>query len=289
MSTGILNPPERRPPPADDPFYIGTRTIVHRDDSGKVVHVEYIPLTEEDFLHPQEEDRFMLTDPHSIACVYLQHALAVGCRERSKIKVFADHRIDWQVEGIEPHGPDVVVFDDYEEPEDYRATFHVKDAGAKIVAVFEVTSDGTRHIDFGPKFDEFAEVGIPFYLIVDTAAPNGQPDVQAYRLVRGEYKEMTRDKKLGYKIPNLNLWFRCENDRLVVADREGRDIPASRELAMMMDAEIARANTETARANTETARANSETVRANAEKARADAMAAELAALKASLGSSTPK
>jgi colicin import membrane protein len=290
--------------PNGHPFHIGTRTIIHRNESGEIINTEYVPLTEEDFLHPQEEDRFMLTDPHTIACQYLCHALNVGLRDREKIKVLSDHRIDWQVPGILPHGPDVAVFDNFEaETDDYWGTLHVQDIGAKTMAVFEVTSESTRKIDIGKKFAEFEVVRIPYYLIVDLAAPNGLPDILAFRYSKGNYEEMRRDPKLGFLIPKLGLWFRVEEDRVIVADELGKDIPDSKQMAFQLDdassraeseraraeSEKARAESERARAESEKARAESEKARAESETARAEALAAELAELKARLSGSTPK
>jgi hypothetical protein len=260
MPSTILERPVRKPPP-DDPFYIGSRPILHRDHEGRVVHTEFIPLTEEDFLHPQEEDQFMHHGRHFAAWLYLCHALLYALRDRPGSKVVGERRIDWQFEGILPHGPDAAVFDNFPSGPDEAATLRVRDAGAKVVAVFEITSDETRHVDFGSKFDEYEEIGIPYYIVVDVAAPNGIPVVAGFRNVRGAFKEMRHDDKLGVHVSKLGLWFRWKNGRLIVADEDGDDIPDSQELASRFDSETA----------------------------RADALAAELAALKASLSGTLPK
>jgi len=150
-----------------------------------------------------------------------------------------------------------------------------------VVAVFEVTSGATRHIDFGAKFDEFIEVGIPFYIVVDAAAPNGVPVVMGLRLGKRGFREMRHDSKLGVRVPPLDRWFRWENDRLIVADAQGRDIPDPVELVRELDVEKGRADVEKGRADAEKGRADAEKGRADAEKGRADALAAELSALKA--------
>ena len=263
--------------PDEYPFHIGRRPVVHLDHDGNFVEIEYIPLTEEDYLHPQEEDRQMLVEAHVAATFYLRHALKIGLTDRPDLKIFCDHRIDWQLEGLKPLGPDVVVFDNFtREWDPYEGTLPVRDFGAKVVAVFEVTSPSTRHIDFDAKFEVFAEVGIPYYLIVDTAEPNGEPRILGYRLCRGEYRPMHRDPKLGFMVPPLKLYFRWENDRVIAADEDGIDIPDSPELAALYKAETERANTEAERANTEAELRKQAT-------ARAEAFAAELAELKAKL------
>ena len=276
MATDLLDLPTKRHSDAD-PFHIGTRLVNHRDAGGNIAGHHYEPLTEADYLHPQEEDWFVSSNRHAVALRTLANALTLTVRERPGRRAFAEHRIDWQRLGIEPHGPDAVVFDNMHAPyDDLSGTLPVGDFGAEIVALFEVTSASTRHIDFGDKFDEFLELGIPYFIVIDAAAPNGVPIVIGFRYVRGVYREMRRDSKLGVLVPPLKLWFRWDHDRLVVADEDGSDIPDFDELTT-------RAETEKARAETEKARAESEKARAETEKARADALALEVAELKARL------
>jgi len=276
MATDLLNsPPVKRP--KEYPFHIGTRLVNHRDADGKIIGYEYVPLTEEDYLHPQEEDRFLSTDRHAVSLQYLNDALAIRLQDLPRMRAFCDHRMDWQIDGIEPHGPDVVVFDHFDiDYDDMLGTMRVKEVGADVVAVFEVTSESTRHIDFGDKFDEFLEVGIPYFIVIDAAAPNGVPIVMGFRWVKGIYRELRQDPKLGVLVPPLSLWFRWERDRLVIADEDGKDIPSVVEVVSALEAEKANVIAEKARTEAEKAKAE-------AEKARADALALEVAELKAKL------
>lgn len=57
--------PEPEIPP-DDPFFLGRRYVDHG------TYVEEVPLTLEDVLHPQEEDRVTVNDPHVALCFYLR-------------------------------------------------------------------------------------------------------------------------------------------------------------------------------------------------------------------------
>ena len=252
------------------PFHIGTRLVNHRDADGKIVRSEYIPLSIADYLHPQEEDKFFVSNRHSITVRYLGHALELNLRDRPRLKTFIEQRVDWQVEGIEPHAPDAVVLDGYSIPyDDMLGTVPVRDLGCVPLAVFEVTSEATRHIDFGDKLDEFLDVGIPYLFAIDVAAPNGVPILLAMQRINDRYRLMPEHPKLGFMIPELKLYFRWANDRLIVADREGIDIPDSATVGAELDASRQRADAETERANAETE--------------RADTLAAELAALKARL------
>ena len=277
MSTQVLSEVEAKKPDGY-PFHIGSRPVLHRDADGTVVGHHYEPLTECDYLHPQEEDRFMLADQHSITLHYLRQSLKIGLRHRTELTTFTELRIDWQRSDMEPHGPDAIVFEGMRPGFDRaEGTLPVEDFGANVVAVFEVTSASTRHIDFGDKFDEFIILGIPYFVVVDTAAPNGRPAILAFKLTKTGYRLMVDSPKLGVRIPPLDLWLRWESDRLILADRFGQDIPDELELVDAFDEQKARAESEKARAESEKARAET-------EKARADALAREVAELKARLG-----
>ena len=115
---------------------------------------------------------------------------------------------------------------------------------------------------------------------------------------------MRRDPQLGIILARVGLFFRWEDDRLIIADEDGKTIPDSREAGLMIDnlnakvivetqradAETQRADAEkqnaiaeTQRADAEKQRADSEAQRADAEKQRAELIASELAELKARL------
>ena len=269
--------------PAEYPFHIGYRLRSFTDANGELVS-EPIPLTEEDFLHPQEEDRFMLVDSHQRALHYLVHALGISCRYLPEVRVFTDQRIDWQVPGILPHGPDAVLFDRFTADWDSTVgTLPVRDTDSRVLAVFEVTSESTRKIDLGKKFVEYAIVGIPYYIIVDVAEPNGEINVDGYRLVNGSYQSMRRDPQLGIILPRVGLFFRWEDDHLIIADEDGKTIPDSREAGLAIDDLTAKVVVETQRADTEKQRADTETQRADTETQRAELLASELAELKVRL------
>lgn len=262
MATDILAEPETKLPDGY-PFHIGSRLVNHFDSNGKHLRHEYVPLTLEDYLHPQEEDKFYVSNLHSITVRYLGHALELNLRDRPRLKTFLEQRVDWQVEGIEPHAPDAVVLDGYAIPYDDRlGTVPVRDLGCVPLAVFEVTSEATRHTDFGDKLDEYLDVGIPYYLVIDCFVPNGSPVLLAMQRINDRYRLMPEHPKLGFMIPEIKLYFRWENDRLFVADREGNDIPDSATVGAELEASRQMAQAETA---------------------RADALAAELTELKAKL------
>ena len=289
--------PRRPPSDSDDPFRIGYR-YVHTVDAGGTKTSVMVPLTEEDFLHPREEDKFMVSLEHTATLYRLIHLIDFGQRSKATSGVTGELRIDWQVPGIQPHGPDVIAFDRYpDEVPPNTGTLRVADLGLTCEAVFEITSPETRHIDFGPKLDEYLQVGVPFYFVVDFANPRGDARLLCFRHAGDRFRLLTEVPGRGYQVPNLGLWFRLDGRTMRAADRHGTDIPTSRELGAAADAEKQRADAEKQRADTKDATAASERQRADAEKQRADAaqkqaeaegqraddLARELAELKARL------
>ncbi len=133
---------------SDDPFFYGWRYVERKRDDGTIFS-EQVPLTEWDVLHPQEGDFIMTNDAHSEICRYLKGAFRYHLTNHPGALVLGDHRVDWQVEGIEPHGPDLSVFFDSAPWDPRRGTYPMHDMGARPICAIEVTSPSTRSGDFG--------------------------------------------------------------------------------------------------------------------------------------------
>jgi len=309
MSVELQTPSPRSPRLDDDPFRIGCRYVRTVDADGRVT-VETVPLTEEDFLHPQEGDRFMLVDQHVRIVEYIRYAIETIARRGLNVRVLSEHRVDWQVKSIKPHGPDVSVFRDFPADWDgvHRGTFPVRDEGAQPLAVIEVTSEATRHTDFEAKYLEYEAAGIPYYVIVDLAGPEESPKVLAFRHTRRGFRPMRPDASHGILLSDLHVWLRWQDGEVVAADEEGNDIPNSLETAELLErteeqldavtlraseamksfeAEKQRAEAEKQRAEAEKQRAEAALLLAEAEKQRADELARELTELKARMAQAT--
>jgi Uma2 family endonuclease len=283
MSNALLTRPEPLPAPPGDPFYIGSRYVHTVLPDGTTRSTE-VPLTEEDFLHPQEEDKFVATDWHQIGLRYLHYALELGGENLTKPKVVSELLTDWH-EGIRPHRPDAAVFENF--PDDWdqmQGTVSLRETGAVIRAVFEITSPSTRHVDLGKKFDGFLSVGIPYYIVFDLANPAGPPRLLGFRYVRGQYQLLQESPKLGVMVPRLGLWFRLEGHRIVVADEGGHDIPPPESVALQLQEAQVDLENEKRRAEAALETAEIEKQRAEAEKQRADTLERELAELRRTIG-----
>ena len=78
----------------------------------------------------------------------------------------SDCRVDWNLPGVRPLGPDIAVFLDVERHKNW-ATLDVAAEGARPALVVEVTSPSTRKNDLGIKFDFYHRARVPLYVIAD--------------------------------------------------------------------------------------------------------------------------
>jgi len=260
---------------AKDPYFYGWREVSTVGEDG-TQKWERIPLTEWDVLHPQEEDFIMQIGAHSRNCVYALQAIQDVLANRPGTLVLFDHRVDWQVPGIIPHGPDVVALSNLTAPWDLqRGTFPVKDMNATVLAVIEITSPSTRNVDFDEKVVEYHEAGIPYYILADTREIRGQSSltVLGFEAHPAGYLRLRPDPTFGIWVPTLAMWFGAEGDFLVCYDKNKVRIPEHSALRQQATDAAARAEAEKARADAEKARADKAAATAAAAEARADDVA----------------
>jgi len=268
MGTETTTP--RRPTPSDDPYFYGWRYVPVPKADG-TFSTEQIPLTEADVLHPQEDDFIVHNDIHDDITAYLKNAFKWRLAGQPGAMVLHDHRIDWQVEGIEPHGPDVVVL--FEAPPDWdrtRGTYPVLDQGARPILVVEVTSPSTRSCDLGEKVSEYYLAGVPRYVIVDVKAVAGRAIIRLldYRPTsEGPVLVMAKDPTRTW-IPELNLWIAIQGEGIACLEPDGEAVGNYLEIARLAEESEARAAAAEALAQVESKRAYAEKARAEAAEAR---------------------
>ena len=102
-------------------------------------------------------------------------------------EVFCDARVDWNLPGVRPLGPDIAVFRDVAERRNWK-TFDVAAEGARPEVVVEVTSPDTRKNDVEDKFDFYRRAKVPLYVIADGIQDDEHGrklELKAYRRTRG--------------------------------------------------------------------------------------------------------
>ncbi|HEY7426364.1 MAG TPA: Uma2 family endonuclease [Gemmataceae bacterium] len=224
MSTHVEATPKPTPGPQEDRWYYGWRYVKQTGPDGKVKTVQ-IPLTEEDVLHPQEDDFIVQNPAHEEDCHYLKTILAGHLAGQAGVHVFRDLRLDWGVADIEPHGPDIAVIANVPEERPFQmGTLHLAEVGARPLLVIEVTSPTTRKADLNAKVTEYYEAGVPLYVIVDRhEGPEGeQRRLLAYHATPEGYELRGPDAEGWLLLKPIGLSLAFEGRDLTCCDDQGR-------------------------------------------------------------------
>jgi hypothetical protein len=212
-------------PPADDPFFYGWRTV-EQQTNGTTEYV-YEPLTLEDVLHPQWGDYIMQNHEHFSLCNDLFDGLEAHLAHERQTEVLNDTPIDWEGE-VKSMCPDLAVIREVQEFF-LKGTFYVQRSKGHVDLIVEVTSRSTRKIDVAGehevnKVQLYAQVGVPYYVIVDDAErePGQAPAIMVYRLdeERG-YIRQEADARGWYWIGIVELWIGPYEDWVSWYDEDG--------------------------------------------------------------------
>jgi colicin import membrane protein len=216
--------------PEADLFSIGWRDERQRDDDGNW-HWVQVPLTAEDFLHPQEGDHFMINLPHGRDLRYLEDAMQVFANGRGDVLVCCDNRVEWEHGGLRPMGPDVAVFTGVTDPDTVSdGTFDVAAQHARPVLVIEITSPATRNIDLNDKVFRYHAARVPFYAIVDEQQESPREiGLLGYRWTEDGYVRVPLDARGWLWLEPVRLWLAAEGGQAVCYEENGTRVPSYRE------------------------------------------------------------
>jgi len=148
-----------------DPFRYGWR-FVPRPTSDNPHHLEQVPLTLEDVLHPEVGDFIVHNDRHETDRIYLTEVLRARLEPSGVAIVLTDVRIAWDIPGLRAHGSDVMVIPGIAERQNW-STFDVAVEGARPALIIEITSPETRENDLERKVEHYAQAGVAQYVIID--------------------------------------------------------------------------------------------------------------------------
>jgi hypothetical protein len=233
MSVSTLEPKSPPSSMSADPFFYGWRTVTRWQQNGTPKR-ERVPLTEWDVLHPKEGDFIVNNQAHALICLYLMQVFEEVFAGRLDILVLHDHRVDWEVRGITPHGPDIAVIEGLREPWKPRTgTFKVKETKTQPLLVIEVTSPATRKGDLNEKVTEYFQAGVPFYLILDQEESEDREFLTliAYRATPEGYVQIPEDPEKGVWIPTVRLWFKADGPWVTCHTIDGNRILSRAEIA----------------------------------------------------------
>ena len=123
----------------------------------------------------------MQNTAHNADRGYLDDVFNGRLNDNPTAVVLADCRVDWNIPGVRPLGPDIAVFLGVKRVPDATVGYVQRGAeGAKPALVVEITSRSTRKNDLGIKVDFYHRAKVPLYVIVDAvghgAKAPGQTD-----------------------------------------------------------------------------------------------------------------
>ncbi len=209
------------PLPEDDPFRYGWR-YVRRPTPDDPDHLEQVPLTLEDVLHPEVGDFIVHSDRHETDRMYLTAVLRARLEPHGQAIVLSDVRVAWDVPDLRPHGPDVMVIPGLRERRDW-STFDVAEEGVRPALIIEITSPETRENDVVRKVAHYARAGVAQYVMVDSIERRGERQLQVldYRLVGDTYRLQPPDARGWVYLEVAGLWLGVEGDHVVCYTNDG--------------------------------------------------------------------
>jgi colicin import membrane protein len=200
--------------PKSDPYRYGWRYVRVRRPDGKYDY-DQVPLKLEDLLHPEVDDFIVQTNYHNEDVAYLKSVFKIRMTPTPRVVVLSDCRIDFNIPGVRPLGPDIAVFFDVaREPQIDWATFNVAAEKARPVLVVEVVSKNTRKNDLGIKVDYYHRGRVPLYVIADVKGrgPKRRVTLLGYQSVGGKYVPITPDARGRIYLEPVRLWLGVKTD-----------------------------------------------------------------------------
>ncbi len=199
-------------PPPDDIFFYGWREVEYWVDGIDVG--ARIPLTLEDVLHPQPEDRVSQNKKHFELCDDLYDGMKAHVGHEQGTVVLHDMLINWGLKHIKGHAPDLAVIRGVRVFFE-GGIFYLKRSKGHVVLVLEVTSPSTRLVDVEGKRNRnkvkhYAKIGIPVYIITDAVKwkPGYPPPIIVLLLgADGNYHKQTPDSRGWFWIDALQVWI----------------------------------------------------------------------------------
>lgn len=229
------------PPDVADPFYYGQRMVEVYDEHGKR-HWDYVPLTLDDYLDPQEGDHFMQDSHHYADVDKARSIFEYHYRHDPTVAVFSDLKMLWGIKGLAEPCPDVAVVPNIRDPKRRRKSFHVIEEGTRPCLVVEIVSARYRGKDTEDKVAIYAQAGVQEYFILDSqwtesAEDAATPDytVRGYRLEDGAYVALLPDERGWVYSAVTGVWIgpTASRDDFIIVDAatEERILPVSERAA----------------------------------------------------------
>ncbi|NET57321.1 MAG: Uma2 family endonuclease [Symploca sp. SIO2E6] len=144
----------------------GWRMVNYTQANGKINTVQ-VPLTAEEFLHPQEGFHLPNSTFHDDIAGHAKDILTRRYANNPNVGVFRDLLVEWDIPGQKDHCPDTFVAFGISNKDQNRSKFIVANEGVRPAFVLEVVSPRYRKEDREIKVIQYARTGVQEYVIVD--------------------------------------------------------------------------------------------------------------------------
>lgn len=211
----------------------GWRTEVVTQPDGSVTYIK-IPLTSEEFLHPQENYRLPNSTFDDDVAGDVKDMLTRRYAHDPTVGVFRDLIIKWGIPSLGNHCPDTFVVFGLQNKEKIRTEFVVLEEGVRPSFIVEVVSPRYRKEDRQTKVQEYAQAGVQEYAIIDRRTQRKQviEEVLGYKLVDGQYLPLTPDDDGRILFETVGLSIGLQDERVVMEDAQRAErLLTSQELA----------------------------------------------------------
>ena len=257
-----------------DPFRYGWR-LVPRPTPDNPRHLEQVPLTLDDVLHPEVGDFIVHSDLHETDRMYLTAVLRARLEPSRRAIVLSDVRIAWDLPDLRAHGPDVMVIPGVRKRRNW-STFEVAVERARPALIIEIVSPDARENDVVIKVEHYARAGVAQYVIVDDTGRGGVRRLRLldYRLEGTAYRLQEPDAEGRVHLAIADVWLGIRRDHVVCYDAAGREIGDYVTVVRQAAKAEARAKQAAARARQEAAARAEAEARARQEAAAREAEAA---------------
>ena len=207
-----------------DPFRYGWR-LVPRPTPDNPSHLEQVPLTLDDVLHPEVGDFIVHSDLHETDRMYLTAVLRARLEPSRRAIVLSDVRIAWDLPDLRAHGPDVMVIPGVRKRRNW-STFEVAVERARPALIIEIVSPDARENDVVIKVEHYARAGVAQYVIVDDTGRGGVRRLRLldYRLEGTAYRLQAPDADGRVHLAIADIWLGIRRDHVVCYDAAGREI-----------------------------------------------------------------
>ncbi|HAX78098.1 MAG TPA: hypothetical protein DCY88_20315 [Cyanobacteria bacterium UBA11372] len=200
---------------------------------GTIINIK-VPLTSEEFLHPQEGYHLPSNTFHKNISRDVEDMLLCRYANNPTVAVFQDLLIKWDIAGLKDHCPDVFVVFGIANKDVYRDSFEVSSEGVRPSLIIEVVSRRYRKEDREIKVIEYEQAQVQEYVIIDRRIQRGQTidEVLGYRLVAGRYRPISPDEDGRILCETVGLWLSLQDGSFVMEDTQtGERLRTTKELA----------------------------------------------------------